>query len=305
MTRLSAARMAAARPSGPSALITIRGRARQVALSGPRGTYQISQPGNCRSSSRRRSPCPTLSASTVNKTRICASWCTCRQRATQPLPPHATAHAPPARWPRRVTALCAPPAARDRCRQHPGRPGARSRAGAPARLPAGQGGRVRIASRTPRVDTDPPDRVSLTMWSSAYAERFVLTARAEVTDPMLIFGQRHLRTILAQYVAHYNGRRPHRSRQLRPPGPTTLSPASPGNGSNAGPSSAASSTNTSGPHKSQGQHQWPSSGPTGSHRRPARLTRRPETAQDGSDLRGTAHNPASACAAGPGQDPAG
>jgi hypothetical protein len=36
----------------------------------------------------------------------------------------------------------------------------------------------------------------------------VLTARAEVTDRMLIFGQRHLQTILAQYAAHYNGRRP-------------------------------------------------------------------------------------------------
>jgi putative transposase len=43
----------------------------------------------------------------------------------------------------------------------------------------------------------------------------VLTARTEVTDRMLIFSQRHLRTILAQYGAHYNGRRPHRSRQLR------------------------------------------------------------------------------------------
>ena len=59
----------------------------------------------------------------------------------------------------------------------------------------------------------------MTMWSSAYPERFVLTARTEVTDPMLIFGQRHLRTILAQYVAHHNGPRPHRSRQLRPPRP--------------------------------------------------------------------------------------
>ena len=48
-------------------------------------------------------------------------------------------------------------------------------------------------------------------------KRFVLTTRAEVTDRMLIFGQRHLQTILAQYAAHYNGRRPHRSRQLRPP----------------------------------------------------------------------------------------
>jgi transposase InsO family protein len=55
--------------------------------------------------------------------------------------------------------------------------------------------------------------------ANAYAERFVLTTRTEVTDRMLIFGQRHLRTILAEYEAHYNGQRPHRSRQLRPPRP--------------------------------------------------------------------------------------
>ena len=47
----------------------------------------------------------------------------------------------------------------------------------------------------------------------------MLTARKEVTDRMLIFGERHLRTILAQDETHYNGRRPHRSRQLRPPRP--------------------------------------------------------------------------------------
>jgi len=64
---------------------------------------------------------------------------------------------------------------------------------------------VKIPPRSPRAN--------------AYAERFVLTARTEVTDRMLIFGQRHLRTILAQYEAHYNGRRPHRSRQFRPPRP--------------------------------------------------------------------------------------
>jgi hypothetical protein len=34
---------------------------------------------------------------------------------------------------------------------------------------------------------------------------------------MLIFGERHLRTVLAEYETHYNGRRPHRSRYLRPP----------------------------------------------------------------------------------------
>ncbi len=83
----------------------------------------------------------------------------------------------------------------------------------------------------------------------------MLIARTEVTDRMQIFGQRHLRTILAQYEAHYNGRRPHRSRQLRPPGPATLPLTSPGSGSSAGLSSAASSTNTSGQHRSPGQHQ--------------------------------------------------
>ena len=57
------------------------------------------------------------------------------------------------------------------------------------------------------------------MRGNAYAERFVLTARTEVTDRMLIFGQRHLRLVLAQYEAHYNGRRPHRSRHLHPPRP--------------------------------------------------------------------------------------
>ena len=64
---------------------------------------------------------------------------------------------------------------------------------------------VKIPPRSPRANS--------------YAERFVLTARTEVTDRMLIFGERHLRTILAQYQAHYNGRRPHRSRQLHPPRP--------------------------------------------------------------------------------------
>jgi putative transposase len=89
--------------------------------------------------------------------------------------------------------------------------------------------------------------------ANAYAERFVLTARTEVTDRMLIFDERHLRTILAGYEAHYNGRRPHRSRQLRRRSPTTLSPTSPSSGSSVGPPSAASSTNTSEPHRSSGQ----------------------------------------------------
>jgi transposase InsO family protein len=55
--------------------------------------------------------------------------------------------------------------------------------------------------------------------ANCYAERFVLTARTELTDRILILNQRHLNAVLAEYVRHYNGRRPHRSRELRPPRP--------------------------------------------------------------------------------------
>ena len=64
---------------------------------------------------------------------------------------------------------------------------------------------VKIPPRSPRAN--------------AYAERFVLTVRTEVTDRMLIFGQRHLRAVLAEYARHYNRRRPHRALQLQPPQP--------------------------------------------------------------------------------------
>jgi putative transposase len=62
---------------------------------------------------------------------------------------------------------------------------------------------VKIPPRSPRAN--------------AYAERWVRTARAEVTDRMLIAGPRHLRAVLEEYVAHYNQHRPHRARNLRPP----------------------------------------------------------------------------------------
>src|SRR6188768_661293 len=55
--------------------------------------------------------------------------------------------------------------------------------------------------------------------ANCFAERFVLTVRTEVTDRMLVFGEQHLRRVLAEYTAHYNRRRPHRSLKLRPPRP--------------------------------------------------------------------------------------
>jgi putative transposase len=60
--------------------------------------------------------------------------------------------------------------------------------------------------------------------ANCFAERFVLTVRTEVTDRMLIFGERHLRRVLAKYAAHYNTQRPHRALQLRPPRPESPVP---------------------------------------------------------------------------------
>jgi transposase InsO family protein len=60
--------------------------------------------------------------------------------------------------------------------------------------------------------------------ANCFAERLVLTVRTEVTDRMLIFGEQHLRQVLAVYAAHYNGRRPHRALELRPPRPDAAVP---------------------------------------------------------------------------------
>ena len=60
--------------------------------------------------------------------------------------------------------------------------------------------------------------------ANAFAERFVGTVRRECLDRMLTFGHRHLEEVLAEYVAHYNGHRPHRS--LSQLAPLSTSPVS-------------------------------------------------------------------------------
>ena len=69
----------------------------------------------------------------------------------------------------------------------------------------------------PRGTWTPPGGRSCALRPAVYAERWVRTARAECTDRMLIYGERHLRSVLGQYADHYNGHRPHQSRQQRPP----------------------------------------------------------------------------------------
>jgi putative transposase len=54
---------------------------------------------------------------------------------------------------------------------------------------------------------------------NAIVERFVGTLRCDCLDHILIFGLRHLESVLRGYLAHYNSHRPHRSLDMNPPAP--------------------------------------------------------------------------------------
>jgi hypothetical protein len=56
--------------------------------------------------------------------------------------------------------------------------------------------------------------------ANAIAERWIGTVRRECTDRLLIYSERPLRRVLAEYERHYNQHRPHRARGRRPPQPT-------------------------------------------------------------------------------------
>jgi transposase InsO family protein len=52
---------------------------------------------------------------------------------------------------------------------------------------------------------------------NAICERVIGTLRRELLDRILINGERHLALVLRKYLIHYNGHRPHQSRQQQPP----------------------------------------------------------------------------------------
>jgi putative transposase len=54
---------------------------------------------------------------------------------------------------------------------------------------------------------------------NAFAERFVKTVRRECLDNLLVIGERHLQSVLREYLRHYNKERPHRGLSLETPEP--------------------------------------------------------------------------------------
>jgi putative transposase len=44
---------------------------------------------------------------------------------------------------------------------------------------------------------------------NAHVERVIQSLRVELLDHFVVGGERHLRFLVAEYLAHYNGERPH------------------------------------------------------------------------------------------------
>lgn len=53
--------------------------------------------------------------------------------------------------------------------------------------------------------------------ANSHAERWILSARSECLDKLLIVNQKHLHSVLTEYVNYYNSERPHQGIDQKTP----------------------------------------------------------------------------------------
>ena len=124
--------------------------------------------------------------------------------------------------------------------------------------------------------------------ANATAERFVRTARAECLDWLLIVNRRHLERVLRVFVDHYNGHRPHRSLNLKPP---DLRPRSCRSCTRRRPSSRAATDSADSSMSTDLPREPTLRTPHGGHRRRLSATRIPRSDASIEEVRDVAARP--------------
>lgn len=61
-------------------------------------------------------------------------------------------------------------------------------------------------------------------WQNGCVERVLGSIRRECLDPVIVFGERHLRRVLREYVSYYHESRTHLGPDKDPPEPRAIQP---------------------------------------------------------------------------------